>query len=111
MLVYVAGPYRGEVERNIQQAREIAIELWEAGHVALCPHLNTAHFEIDCNVPDEAYLKGDLLILFRCDAVVASPDWSNSAGARKEIELAMRVGIPVYYYPEIPLAFPTNVSL
>ena len=108
MIVYVAGPYRGEVDRNIQQAREIAIELWQMGHTALCPHLNTAHFEIDCKVEDSRYLSGDLELLCWCGAIVMTPDWEKSTGARGEYEYAVRNKIPVYVYPDMPPVHPTE---
>ena len=42
---YIAGPYRANTERgvlnNIRAAEAVAIEVWKAGHVALCPHLNS----------------------------------------------------------------------
>ena len=64
MLVFVSGSYRSSeengVDKNIEAARTVGIALWEAGHVAFVPHLNTAHFEEDCNAGDVAYLAGDL---------------------------------------------------
>jgi hypothetical protein len=108
MLVYVAGPYRGDVDRNIEQARQVAIALWEAGHTAICPHLNTAHFEQDCCVPDQTYLSGDLDILSRCDAIVMTPDWEGSVGASAERQYAQQLRIPVYVFPDLPAIHPTE---
>lgn len=106
MLVYVSGPYTDHatesVERNINDARRVAIELWERGHVALCPHLNTAHFEQDCACTYGQYLEGDLALLARCDAIVMLPRWSESKGARRELDYALRRSILVYYCPELP---------
>lgn len=98
MIVYLAGPYRADphdgIEANIQAARKAAIALWEAGYVVICPHLNTAHFEVDCDVPEETYLLGDLEILRRCDAVVLMLDWYSSRGARIEVVAAEDADIP-----------------
>lgn len=110
MLIYIAGPYRPyqtegieyTTKRNIAQARAIAIEVWHAGYVAICPHLNTANFEEDSGLPDERYLKGDLEILRRCDAVVLTPDWQHSKGASAEVEFAKDLKIPIWVYPELP---------
>lgn len=110
MIVYVAGPYRGDVDRNIAQARQIAVALWEAGHTALCPHLNTSHFEQDCKVPDERYLRGDLEMLAFCQAIVMTPDWESSSGARGEHAYAEELGIPIYVWPDIPSVHPTEVN-
>jgi hypothetical protein len=102
VILYLAGKYRGDIDANIQAAREVAIKLWEAGHFALCPHLNTAHFEVDCACPEEAYLQGDLDILARCDAIVMLEAWLDSEGAKREHAHALKLGIPVYYWPDMP---------
>jgi len=106
MIVYVAGKYSGktqdEITENIDAARKVAIQLWESGHVALCPHLNTAHFENDCSCDYHGYLIGDLALLARCDAILMMGDWEDSRGAMGEHAYAKNHDIPVYYYPEIP---------
>jgi hypothetical protein len=94
-LIYVAGKYRGNVQENIDRAMTVAKAVWQAGHVAICPHGNTAHF--DGVVPDERFLSGDLIILARCDAVVTVEDWEESVGARGEVEYAEKLGIPIYH--------------
>lgn len=106
MIVYVSGRYSGftkeEVEQNIREAEKVSKELWSAGIVALCPHLNTAHFEID-GVTYNDYIQGDLELLARCDAVVMLQNWIHSKGAGTEREYARRLGIPVYFYPDLPI--------
>jgi nucleoside 2-deoxyribosyltransferase len=108
MLIYVAGPYRGDVIANIEKARKVAIDIWSAGHVAICPHLNTAHFEEDSGLSDERFLSGDLEILCRCDALVLTIDWEKSKGAVAEVDYARSLGIPVFTYPDIPGLHPTE---
>lgn len=97
-LVYVAGPFRGksawDIECNIRRAEELALEVWRLGAAALCPHCNTRFFQNAA--PDEVWLKGDLEILRRCDAVVLTPDWRKSSGARAEVEEALVLDIPVF---------------
>lgn len=100
--LYIAGKYRGDIDANIAVARKVAIELWEAGHAALCPHLNTAHFEVGCNIPEEQYIEGDLLWLACADAIVMLPDWERSDGAYTEWRFARDHGIPRYYWPDYP---------
>lgn len=112
MLVYVAGPYRSKtpegVVENIENARRVAIDIWESGNVAICPHLNTARFELDCRCEDTQYLTGDLQILARCDSIVMIPGWENSEGAKVELAFAEAREIPVYYYPDLPRIHPTE---
>jgi hypothetical protein len=112
-IIYTAGPYRPghgrTVADNIAVARKVAIELWRMGHFALCPHLNTANFEEDAELPDEYYLDGDLKALARCDAVVMLPTWTESEGAKGEHDYALARGIPIYYYPDLPGLHPVEV--
>ena len=64
------------------------------GFVALCPHQNTAFFGGACE--DEVWLKGDLELISRCDAVCLVWGWQRSEGTRAEIEFAKSKGIPVF---------------
>jgi len=106
MIVYISGKYSGrtkeEVDANIRESEKVAKELWSAGIVALSPHLNTAHFEIE-GVTYDDYIKGDLELLSRCDAILMLKDWMLSEGARKEKEFAKFLGMPIYYYPDTPI--------
>lgn len=98
-VIYVAGPFRGknhfEIHQNICAAERLALLVWQYGAVALCPHLNTAHFQ--GALPDEAWLDGDLELLKRCDAVLVVPFWQDSKGTCREIEFAKQHNIPVFY--------------
>jgi nucleoside 2-deoxyribosyltransferase len=98
-VIYIAGKYRGPtpwaVEQNIRSAAEVAARVWAMGHVALCPHTNSAHMEGVTS--DEAFLAGTLELMRRCDAVVILGNWRDSAGARAEVAEAMRLHMPVIY--------------
>lgn len=107
MLIYVSGPYSADTEpgitKNIEQAAVIAGELWEMGHGVICPHTNTAGvFFKDCAATYDQYIQGDLVMIARCDALVMTPDWEKSKGARIEWAYANSLGIPVYVYPGLP---------
>ena len=103
-LLYVAGPYRGDTVTNIWNARKAAVKLWQWGNAVICPHLNTAHFEYDCGVPDQVYLDGDLEILSRCDSIVMLPGWEKSQGAIGELEFAKALKLKVYYWDQLSLS-------
>lgn len=96
-VIYVAGPYRGPnawaIAQNIRRAEELALDVWRLGAVALCPHLNSMHF--DGVLPDETWLNGDLELMSRCDAVILAPGWHASSGAQAEVQQA-RGRIPVF---------------
>jgi hypothetical protein len=109
MIIYISGKYSGDIDNNIALARKVAIEVWERGHVALCPHLNTAHFEEDCDCSYDDYIKGDLLLIEGCDAILMLPGWQESQGAQVEYEYAEKLGLPMYHYPDIPEVKRENV--
>lgn len=98
-VVYIAGPFRGksawDIECNIRRAEKLALEVWRNGIAALCPHTNTRFFQ--GAAPDDVWLEGDLELLSRCDAVLMTPDWARSSGARAEEEFANKHGIKVFY--------------
>lgn len=97
-VIYVAGPYRAEtpfkILQNIRRAEQIALQVWQAGHVALTPHMNTRLFDGEC--PDETWLTGGLELLRRCDAIILVPGWETSDGTFLEIEEAKKLNIPIY---------------
>lgn len=97
-VIYVAGPFRASthyaLQANIRNAERLALEVWKLGAVAICPHKNTEFFTGE--IPDEAFLTGDLELLRRCDAVILTEDWERSSGARAEVVFAREKGIPVF---------------
>lgn len=104
IVVYVSGAYSGnskeEIARNIQLAREAAIQLWEIGFAVICPHLNTIYFEEDCNCTYDDYLNADKEIVKRCDAIFMLENWKSSKGARVEKLTAQDNNIPIFYKTE-----------
>lgn len=98
-VVYIAGPFRGPdhwaIAENIRNAERLALSVWRSGAVALCPHLNTMHFQGAAD--DAVWLDGDLELLARCDAILMTPDWQRSSGARAEHDVAQGRGLPIFY--------------
>lgn len=98
-VVYVAGPFRGpsawDIECNIRRAETLALEVWRLGAAALCPHTNTRFFQNAA--PDDVWLKGDLELLKRCDAMILTEDWGRSSGARAERDYALELGLPIFF--------------
>ncbi len=97
--VYLAGPFRAstpwEIAQNVNRAAALALDAWRAGFAVFCPHLNTAQFQ--GSAPDSTWLQGDLAWLEVSDALLLTPDWSRSQGARAEVEFARARGIPIFY--------------
>jgi len=90
-IVFVSGPYRGDVAANIAKARELAVRIWQAGDIAVCPHTNSAL--MDGLASDEAFLSGYLELLKRCDCIALVEGWEKSEGSRAEVALANELGM------------------
>lgn len=101
-VVYVSGPYRAPtvygIVQNIRRAEQIAIALWQKGFAVICPHTNTALMDGSISIKDsETFIKGDLEIVKRCDAVFLMKNWENSVGAVLERQFAIDHNIPVFH--------------
>lgn len=115
-LIYTAGPYSGDVERNIFIARSYAIRLWGLGYGVICPHTNSAYFDevgkvMGVTLGYETFMAGDIEMVKRCDAIFLLPNWGKSAGAVREWEAAVTSGKQVITYHEFnsnPLNFIVN---
>jgi nucleoside 2-deoxyribosyltransferase len=98
-VVYIAGPFRAAtpwlIEQNVRAAETVALEVWRMGAAALCPHMNTRHFQ-DC-APDAVWIEGTLELLRRCDAVLVQGNWMMSTGTRGEIDEARKLEKPVFF--------------
>lgn len=106
-VIYVSGKYRANTEwglmENIAHAERETIKLWKQGWAVICPHKNTAHLGgIFNNTQSEhgLWLKGDLEIVNRCDAIYMLSNWRNSDGAKEELDLAKKLGLEIYYEQE-----------
>ena len=105
--VYIAGPYRGrthdyqsycEIDANINQARLAAAALAEAGIGFFAPHLHSAHFEVIApHATPEFWYELDMRFLEMCDAILLLPRWSESRGAKAELDWARAHGMDVLY--------------
>jgi hypothetical protein len=98
-VVYIAGPFSGatgwDVERNIRRAEELSLQVSCLGASPMCPHTNTRFFNGTHTY--EFWIAATSALLSKCDAVIFTPDWHKSSGARKEHEQALRESIPVFY--------------
>ena len=94
MIVYVAGPYTTpDVAINMKNAMDAAAQLIEIGYTVVVPHLS--HFlHMNNPQPYETWMRMDLEILEKCDAVLRI--FGESPGADRETARAYELGIPVY---------------
>jgi len=98
ILVYLAGAYTGNIDRNVKIARRYAINLWDKGYTVISPHLNTAFFEEYTTITTyEDFMEGDFNIIKRCDAIFFLPNWKNSKGSQRELKFARENNIKVRF--------------
>ena len=99
MIVFIVGSYRGasawKIEQNIRRAESVALDVWKAGHVAVCAHAMTRYYQDE--LPADVWLSGIRRIMARCDAVLAIPGWLQSEGSVLEVAVAREHGLPIYY--------------
>ena len=92
-VIYVSGPYTGNVVRNVQAAVKAADLLVECGFIPICPHLTHLWDTISPHSYDY-WMDMDLKLVEIVDAVFRLP--GESHGADMECEKASKLGIPVY---------------
>ena len=94
-LIYISGPFsNGDVTENTRRACEVGNELLERGCIPFIPHLSLFwHFAFPKSWG--TWMKIDLEILSRCDGILRIR--GESIGADKEVRLADKLGIPIYY--------------
>jgi len=94
-MVYICAPLRGEVEKNIEFARQKAKEVFQEGDIPVCPHLMFPPIADPTNpVEDKAAIEMGLKLLEQCQQLnVYGPVWTD--GMWGEIHHAERLGIPV----------------
>jgi hypothetical protein len=105
-IIFISGPLttggdgsRDSIETNIRTAEKYQIVLANAGIGTFCPHTHTEwHSEKGSTAPEKYYYDMDLEFLKRAsDAVLAIPGWEKSTGAKNEVEVAQKTGIPVFF--------------
>lgn len=115
-IIYIAGAYRGDGQRsthydNIEKAESTAFHLSTLGFGYFCPHSNGALSTfVSRQMNDvEGYNQFQTIerhelnmsicrrLLMACDAVLMIDGWKNSPGAKEEHDLALTLGIPVFY--------------
>lgn len=91
--VYVAGPYNSDPGPNTERAIEIGQALLDLGYAPFVPHLSHFWHERFAN-DHETWMELDLPWVAQSDCVYRIP--GESKGADEEVQLARRLGIPVF---------------
>jgi uncharacterized protein DUF4406/uncharacterized protein DUF6378 len=89
VVVYLSGPMRNLPEYNYPQFDERARDLRKLGYEVINPAEN---FGGDTTRTFEEYMHTDLSQVLRADIVAVLPGWSDSEGARLEVQVAVATG-------------------
>lgn len=96
-LIYMASPYAGDIEKNIEFAKKACLYITEQGHAFYAPHLLYPAV-LDESLPEQRQLGLDmgLTMLEKCDELWVCGD-RISFGMQAEIDHAIQFGIPIHY--------------
>ena len=93
--IFISGPYtKGDVALNVKRAMDLANELINLGFAPYCPHL-THFLHMNNSQPYEKWLQLDCEYLVLCDGLIRIQ--GESLGSDKEVQLAKKKGIPVFF--------------
>ena len=97
-IVYIASPYRGDVERNTENARKYCRFAISKGIIPLAPHLLYPQFMDDGDEKQRQLgLSFAITLLGKCDELWVMGD-EISDGMLCEMEKAHESGIPIRYF-------------
>ncbi len=101
-LVYICAPLRGEVEKNIEFARQKAQEVFQKGEIPICPHLMFPPIADPENPQqDQAAREMGLRLVESCQELRV---YGNvTAGMQAEIDRAVRSGVAVKFEQKSPV--------
>jgi len=93
--IYIAGPYtNGDVAENVHNAISMANKLADIGFAPFVPHF-THFWHMIYPREYQFWLELDNEFIPLCDGLLRLPGDSN--GADKEVKLAKRLKIPIFY--------------
>lgn len=87
------------VQKNIETASEVALQLWKWSYSVLCPHKNTGGWDGACDYT--VWINGDFEMIKRCDLLVVLPNYESSSGTKREIQCALDNDTLVYYWDNL----------
>ncbi len=95
-LIYICAPLRGDVQLNIEFARQKAKEVFDSGDIPICPHLMFPPIADPANPEqDKQAIEMCLKLIERCHRVhVYGSEWTE--GMWREIHYAERLKIPIH---------------
>lgn len=108
MIFYIAGPMTGYPDHNADAFRDARDALRAAGHTAIVPSEENG---VDTSTLKtwtwSDYLRADLVLVCRSDALALLPGWEASRGACLEVSVAHALGMNTYPI-DIAVRLPTQ---
>lgn len=96
-IVYIASPFSGDIERNINKALGYCRFAVTKGYIPLAPHLHYPQFLDDEDVEErELGLRFALILLGKCEELWVFDKVSR--GMAREISKAKKRGMPIKYF-------------
>lgn len=93
---YLSGPMKGYPELNFPAFEAAMQQLQDSGLKILSPHMLSPDKQ---NPTDQDYLAYDFEMMTKhCQGIILLKGWPRSVGARAELEIALTLQWPVYYY-------------
>lgn len=92
--LYLSGPMSGYPDYNRPAFAAARKALRDRGHRVTCPAESGLTPSPEVTWAD--YLRHDLRLLLDVEAVAVLPGWELSRGARLEVDVAHRLGLPTY---------------
>ena len=98
--VFVCSPLRGDIEKNIEQARELCAEAVRRGYASFAPHVFYTQF-LDDSIEEERNtgMKAGFAFLEACDEIWVYTKNGISEGMQKEIDFCKEKQIDIRFDP------------
>jgi hypothetical protein len=104
--IYISGPMTGREDHNFPAFNAAAERFRRAGWEVADPSKN---FGGRTDLPRESYIRADVILLARCDAIAMLPGWQSSRGALLEHAIARELKMDVYDAETMGLVAPESV--
>lgn len=101
LLIYIAAPYINDnvavIVENIHRAKTAGQEIMRRGHYVICPHTMTALWNVGTDLVQADFIRQDLVLLEKCDAICLLPGWEKSDGAKHEYDVAKSLNMTTFF--------------
>ena len=100
-MIFVCSPYRGDITRNIENAKRYCKIVVKAGKIPIAPHLYFPQFLDDTDPADrkKGIISGLVLMKYCTEVWVFGNEITD--GMRQEIDFAESEGIKIKYISEM----------